>query len=188
MMLMARRCSDYVRQHCWLLNSSGRRDGFTPVDRVQEKRIKDIKVTHRPQGPKIDWDYLKKLHPAIPVIQHVSEHIEDQFRTWTRYTRHTRPHDIKGILLLQRTYTIAQLHTTDQTGRSWENDADRASDMYNRGLLNLGQTMQRWKDRRTFARSTLEDRSAPGVDEILRHEDEAMDIEVEGGSSDSEPS
>nr|VWO98011.1 Type 1 capsular polysaccharide biosynthesis protein J (CapJ) [Ganoderma boninense] len=35
---------EFVRKHCWLVNTTGRRDGHTPVDRVQEARIKDIKV------------------------------------------------------------------------------------------------------------------------------------------------
>ncbi|TFK90447.1 hypothetical protein K466DRAFT_484717 [Polyporus arcularius HHB13444] len=175
---------DYVRQHCWLVNSTGKRDGHTPVDRVQEKRIKDIKVTHRSQGPSVDWDYLKKLHPAVPVIQHVADHIEDIFRTWTRYSRHTRPRDIEGIRLLQRTYSAAKVHVTDRRGRTSGSEADGTTDLFNRGCLNIGKTMQRWVHARTFPRATRDNRTPVAEDlSILR---EAMDMEVDADSSGSD--
>ncbi|KAJ6481356.1 hypothetical protein DFH09DRAFT_1107681 [Mycena vulgaris] len=60
---------DFVRDNCWVINSTGRRAGHMPVDEAQEMNIKDIKVTHRSKGPQIDWKYLKKLHPAIHVIR-----------------------------------------------------------------------------------------------------------------------
>ncbi|KAJ7756110.1 hypothetical protein B0H14DRAFT_2158456, partial [Mycena olivaceomarginata] len=60
---------DFVRYHCWLINQTIKSDGILPVDEGQEHNIKDIKVTHRSQGPKVDWDYLKKLHPSINVIR-----------------------------------------------------------------------------------------------------------------------
>ncbi|KAJ7898884.1 hypothetical protein B0H14DRAFT_2223162, partial [Mycena olivaceomarginata] len=57
------------QRFCWLINQTIKSDGFLPVDEGQEHNIKDIKVTHRSQGPKVDWDYLKKLHPSINVIR-----------------------------------------------------------------------------------------------------------------------
>ncbi|KAJ7437506.1 hypothetical protein FB451DRAFT_1451536 [Mycena latifolia] len=58
--------------------------GFMPVDEAQEMNIKDIKVTYRSEGPNIDWDYLKKLHPAIHVIRAVNSHMEYEFKTRVR--------------------------------------------------------------------------------------------------------
>ncbi len=34
----------HVRRHCWLVNFTGKRDGFLAVDMAQEHNIKDIKV------------------------------------------------------------------------------------------------------------------------------------------------
>lgn len=34
----------HIRRHCWLVNFSGKRDGFVAVDMAQEHNIKDIKV------------------------------------------------------------------------------------------------------------------------------------------------
>ncbi|KAJ7681420.1 hypothetical protein B0H17DRAFT_1230726 [Mycena rosella] len=57
---------DFVRNHCWVINQ-----------KIQEHNIKDIKtVTHRSQGPNVDWEYLKKLHPAIHTIRAVSMFME----------------------------------------------------------------------------------------------------------------
>ena len=74
---------DFVRDHCWLINTTGKLDMFCPVDKGQEHNIKDIKVTHRSEGPNIDWAYLKKLHPAIHVIWTLTLHMEQEFGTLT---------------------------------------------------------------------------------------------------------
>ncbi|KAI1784039.1 hypothetical protein LXA43DRAFT_898167 [Ganoderma leucocontextum] len=168
---------NFVRKHCWLVNTTGRRDGHTPVDRVQEARIKDIKVTHRSQGPNVDWQYLKKLHPAIPVIQAVSEHVEDQFKTWTRYSRHSSPGDAKGIQRLQDAYTAAKVHTS-MPGRRVD-DADHVSDICNQGLLTLGRPMKTWRIARTILRATEEDWSI--LDDDTSHD--AADMEVDEAES-----
>ncbi|KZT12850.1 uncharacterized protein LAESUDRAFT_633811, partial [Laetiporus sulphureus 93-53] len=97
---------------CWLVNSTGKRDGHTPVDHAQEANIGKIKVTLRSQGPNSDWEYLKKLHPVIPVIQAISSHMEREFVTWKRYSHHTTPGDQKGIALLQKAYETSQIHKT----------------------------------------------------------------------------
>ncbi|KAI0069875.1 hypothetical protein K474DRAFT_1713831 [Panus rudis PR-1116 ss-1] len=72
----------FVTDHCWVLNLSGKRDRHTAADRIMEAGIKKAKVVNKPKGPNIDWEYLKKLHPVLPVIDHVSEHMEDMFGTW----------------------------------------------------------------------------------------------------------
>ena len=64
---------------------------FAPVDKHQEMNIKDIKVTYRSQGPNIDWQYIKKLHPAIHVIQALTIHMEEEFGTLARGKNHTIP-------------------------------------------------------------------------------------------------
>ncbi|KAJ7852169.1 hypothetical protein B0H14DRAFT_2354898, partial [Mycena olivaceomarginata] len=64
--------------------------GFLPVDEGQEHNIKDIKVTHRSQGPKVDWDYLKKLHPSIHLIRAVSMFMESEFNTASRGKKQER--------------------------------------------------------------------------------------------------
>lgn len=35
---------DLVQKHCWLVNRTGKCDGFVPTDQAQEQNIRDIKV------------------------------------------------------------------------------------------------------------------------------------------------
>ncbi|KAI0074666.1 hypothetical protein K474DRAFT_1574011, partial [Panus rudis PR-1116 ss-1] len=81
--------SDYVMSHCWLANTHGKRDTFTPIDRMTEQGVKHIKVTNPTKGPNSNWDYLGTLHPILPIIHQVSAHVEHEFRTWVRYSAHT---------------------------------------------------------------------------------------------------
>ncbi|KAI0724730.1 hypothetical protein C8Q72DRAFT_742038, partial [Fomitopsis betulina] len=98
---------------CWLVNGTGRRDGFTPIDHAQEANIAKIKASLKminSHGPSINWEYFHKLHPALPVIQGLSKHVETEFTTWTWYKKHTTPGDEKGIQLLQQLYYTARIH------------------------------------------------------------------------------
>ena len=102
---------DFVRKHCWLANMSGKHDGFLPFDQAQEHNNRDIKVNYRSQGPSIDWEYLKKLHLAIHIINAVGVHVEQQeLQTLSRGKKHTVPKIEHDIQVLQQSYQTAQLH------------------------------------------------------------------------------
>ncbi|TFY64228.1 hypothetical protein EVJ58_g2764 [Rhodofomes roseus] len=172
--------ADFVRKFCWLVNGTGRRDGFTPVDRAQEANIGKIKVTNRSQGPNINWEYFRKLHPALPVIQGLSEHMETEFETWTRYKKHTTPGDEKGVDLLRQTYSNARVHVT-VPGRLVQRDSEKVKDFYNHGLAEFMKTMGRWTHARTYPRREDEDYSPLSDAEA----DGAMaDDEAEDGDND----
>ncbi|KAJ6601733.1 hypothetical protein DFH09DRAFT_969288 [Mycena vulgaris] len=149
---------DFVRYNCWVINQTVRPDGFLPVDQAQEHNIKDIKVTHRSQGPNVDWEYLKKLHPSIHVIRAVSTFMEEEFGTATRGKKHTVPKKELDILELQKWYRDSPVHKFTPK-RTIDNKKDRPKD-----YLALGQQalltkdrMQRWKDNRYFPRATTQD-------------------------------
>lgn len=103
----------------------------------------------------MNWKYFKKLHPTLPVIQVISEHVEAEFKTWTRYKAHTSPNDNKGVALLQRAYKTSDVHATC-VGRKVV-DSEKVSDFYNDGLITLGRPMARWATGRQFDRSRDED-------------------------------
>ncbi|KAK7035429.1 hypothetical protein VNI00_011960 [Paramarasmius palmivorus] len=111
--------AEYVRLNCWVMTSTGRSNSFVPFDQVQEHNVKDIKVTYHSQGPNIDWEYMKKLHPAIPVIHSVTDHIEEQFETYTRGKHHTVPKKDEDIKRLQQSYNTEHSH---QDGRKLKDD------------------------------------------------------------------
>ncbi len=112
-------------------------------------------VTHRSQGPSIDWDYMERMHPAIPVIDAVAEHVENQFCTTTRGKKHTNPCDNKGIRLLKDAYLAAGIYDY-KAARALDKE-NRAVDIMDRGMQRLEGVISRWTDRRTFPRATAAD-------------------------------
>lgn len=148
---------DFVRHHCWLINTTGKPDSFSPVDKAQELNIKDIKVTYRSQGPNIDWAYLKKLHPAIHVIRALTLHIEEEFGTLTRGKSHTNPEREKDVERLQKSYTKSTFHRT-KGGRKINSKADTYTDYATKGCTKLlqGKILKKWVQLRTFERATTE--------------------------------
>ncbi|KAJ7621616.1 hypothetical protein DFH06DRAFT_1233093 [Mycena polygramma] len=149
---------NFIRYHCWAINQTVKPDGFLPVDEAQEHNIKDIKVTHRSQGPKVDWEYLKKLHPSIHVIRAVSMFMESEFNTASRGKKHTVPKKELDIQSLQKWYRDSRVHKFTPRRRIGI-QKDQPKD-----YIALGQTalltknrMDRWKESRYFPRSTTED-------------------------------
>jgi hypothetical protein len=165
---------DFIRNHCWLANNTGKRDDFLPFDRAQEHNNLDIKVSicsfpkqavhsgvqvnHRSEGPSIDWEYLKKLHPAIHVIRAVASHLEQEFLTLTRGKKHTTPKKELDIKTLQESYRKACIHNY-KPGRKIAGKRDRAKDITTLGALALmsGATITRWVDSRSFTRSMTQE-------------------------------
>lgn len=117
-----------------------------------------------PKGPKVNWDYLKKMHPILPVIKAVSSHMEGMFKTWTRYKAHTTPHDVKGIRTLQQSYSAAQLYT-NRPGRKLAAES-RVSDYIDEGLGKLSTVLEKWVDGRSYERSHENSWSEPESDLI----------------------
>ncbi|OSC97243.1 hypothetical protein PYCCODRAFT_1472038 [Trametes coccinea BRFM310] len=117
--------------------------------RAMEGGINAIKVTHRPQGPNADWDYMEILHPAIPLIEACAHDVEQAFCTWMRYGRHSSPEDEKGILILQRAYTSSRIYTETQ-GRRMRAEEDVPRNYIEEGAKKLAGVLRRWDDGRRF--------------------------------------
>ncbi|KAJ7082067.1 hypothetical protein B0H15DRAFT_952744 [Mycena belliarum] len=154
---------EFVRENCWVINNSGRRTGFMPVDEAQEMNIKDIKVTYRSEGPNIDWEYLKKLHPAIHVIRAVNAHMETEFKTRVRGSKHTIPKKERDIQELQNWYRASDVHVL-KAGRKIRGNADKKSpdvpkDLLAKGSIAVqtGTVLGNWVENRTLERSTTQD-------------------------------
>ena len=54
--------SDFVRQHCWLVNFEGKSDSFLPIDMAQEHNIKDIKI----------YDFVSRSGDCL-ILSHVGD-------------------------------------------------------------------------------------------------------------------
>jgi hypothetical protein len=148
-----------------------------PVDKGQEHNIKDIKVTYRSEGPNIKWAFLKKLHPAIPVIRALTLHIEEEFGTLTRGKKHTVPKKELDVQKLQESYRLSDYHKYHR-GREINSKKDRAADYTTNGCLKLqrGKLLRKWVELRTFERATREN-----WHDILDDEDSENEDEENGG-------
>ncbi|KAI5823219.1 hypothetical protein K523DRAFT_344625 [Schizophyllum commune Tattone D] len=142
----------FVREHCWLVNMSGAAQGFCPVDQAQEHNIKDIKV-----WPSIDWAFLKKMHPAMPVIHELSKHMEREFRTNTRGLKHTVPKKDQDVRTLQAVYEQVDLHDHEDGRTLRPGKKDTAKDFLSLGLNKLLGVLKRWVNSRSYERRTNED-------------------------------
>lgn len=95
------RCSrKVVQDNCWLANTTGRWDGFFPLDQLQEHSNLWIKVIYSASGPNASWDYLKRITPLIPTLRAVADHIEDMYGTTTSGKRHHQVDHQKDIEVL----------------------------------------------------------------------------------------
>ncbi|KAJ7103239.1 hypothetical protein B0H15DRAFT_935959 [Mycena belliarum] len=154
---------EFVRENCWVINNTGRRTGFMPVDEAQEMNIKDIKVTYRSEGPNIDWQYLQKLHPAIHVIKAVNAHMETEMKTRVRGSSHTVPKKELDTKEMQKWYQASQAQAT-VNGRVLQRTAKKKSPDIPRDFLAKGSTaiqtgksLETWIEARSIMRSTSQD-------------------------------
>ena len=109
---------EYVVRYCWLVNTTGKPDGFLPIDLLQEHNVRDIKVCTPPiqsqktkssafhytfavTGPYAEWDYIGKISASIPCQRKVKDHVE----------RHTAPDKEEDVARLQASYNLSQIHT-----------------------------------------------------------------------------
>lgn len=148
----------FIVENCWLINNTGNSDDFLPVDQAQEQNIKDIKVTYRSEGPEVDWEYLKMLHPAIHVICGVTSHVEKEFNTLTHGKKHTVPQKELDVQKLHDSYSASKLHT-EIPGRKRFLDKDYEKDYISAGALSFsdGKLREQWISERTIERSTCQE-------------------------------
>ncbi|KAJ7926636.1 hypothetical protein B0H13DRAFT_1572252, partial [Mycena leptocephala] len=119
-------------------------------------------VAYRSGGPNIDWEYLKKLHPASHVIRAVNNHMKHEFKTRVRGRKHKVPKKELDVQALQTWYRASDVHAFKPgrviKGRD-KSTPDRPKDTMSRGgiVLQTGKTVTRWIENRTIERSTAQD-------------------------------
>jgi hypothetical protein len=160
--------------YCWLANTSGKPDGFLPIDLLQEHNVRDIKVssfffiirfacTHDLQhtfsvkGPFADWDYIGQTSASIPCQRKVKDHVEDSINHYRRYKAHTSPEKEEDITRLQASYQASQIHVY-RAGRTLD-AKDKVSDAVRIGsdLSKLPRTVEKWIAGRISEWSNTED-------------------------------
>ncbi|KAH9847961.1 hypothetical protein C2E23DRAFT_871531 [Lenzites betulinus] len=149
----------YIRTYCWLVNFSGKHDGFLAVDMAQEHNIKDIKVTWRSFGPGATLSYIQKVSPAIPVLRAVKANIASQFSSIQgRGTRHGTPEKAADIERMVAMFCGFQAHTVEEGRNIKGGESDHATDYVTLGAtkLQVEGMVERWWSDRLFERATTE--------------------------------
>ncbi|KAF9787416.1 hypothetical protein BJ322DRAFT_1107483 [Thelephora terrestris] len=123
---------EFVRTRGWLVNNSGRRDGFYPIDLGQEHGVRDIKHTFDSAGPGVTWEYIKRISAAIPTLRKVKDHFQYHWNNYLRYGKHSSPTYENDITLLRASYNISEIHVK-QKGEE---------------ALASGKVIQKWHKRR----------------------------------------
>ncbi|KAI0639717.1 hypothetical protein C8Q77DRAFT_1082554 [Trametes polyzona] len=149
----------YIRQYCWLVNFSGKRDGFLAVDMAQEHNIKDIKVTWRSFGPGATFPYIQKVSPAIPVLRAVKANIASQFSSVKgRGTHHGTPAKDEDVDRMIAMFRAFHAHSVEEGREIKGTEADHAPDYVSLGAIKLQSDgiFTRWWNDRSFKRATTE--------------------------------
>ncbi|KAJ6625166.1 hypothetical protein B0H10DRAFT_2430538, partial [Mycena sp. CBHHK59/15] len=63
-------------------------------------------------GPGATMEHMGKVSPAIPAMRKVQQHMEQQFKTTARGTRHGVPDKEKDVAKLTAHYMASKIHTT----------------------------------------------------------------------------
>ena len=116
-------------------------------------------MTYRSEGPNVQWEYFKKLHPAIRIIRELGKHMEKEFNTLTRGKKHGVPKKEMDIKLLEATYQEVKLHDYIAGRQLQGSKRDRVPDLVTKGAVKLhsGHSVERWRKGCTFAQSHKED-------------------------------
>ncbi|EIW55822.1 uncharacterized protein TRAVEDRAFT_129435 [Trametes versicolor FP-101664 SS1] len=149
----------HIRRHCWLVNLTGKRDGFHAVDLAQEHNIKDIKVTWRSFGPGATFAYIQKISPAIPVLRAIKKSIAAQFPSLlARGARHGSPSKDKDVERVISMFRESHVLEFDAMRTINGGQADHAPDVVSAGVGQLieERIVDRWWTDRCFPKATTE--------------------------------
>ena len=101
---------NYIINYCWLANTTGRRDGFLPIDLLQEHNVRDIKHTFAAKGPYADWNYIGETSASIPCQRKVKDHVESDLNHFLRGKSHSCPEKEEDITRLRMSYRASKIH------------------------------------------------------------------------------
>ncbi|CUA68570.1 Callose synthase 2 [Rhizoctonia solani] len=130
--------SDAVRDHVWLVNTSGRKDGFYETDRLQEfNNGKQKKFGPPPQTT--SWEAHKEIAPAIPILGELAEKTEDLLFNFRRTRVHKDVDAELDISRLASRHISSNLHTYEQD-RQLADKSDISKDYVQLGVQSLQNT------------------------------------------------
>ncbi|KAG0308049.1 hypothetical protein BGZ99_001291 [Dissophora globulifera] len=161
----------------WLVNTSGREDGWIPADLYQEHNNLLTKNIHAAQGSNASWEYLAgSVSTNIRTFDHIATRFESQYNisyTGIRHADVSAEIDIKMILALIKENGIFSDLQPDEPHIT---DALPVIDIFERGLHSLTEKdrLKKFKDCSTFFEHCAETDREEDMDrdEDMDHEED----------------
>ncbi|KAG9125002.1 hypothetical protein FRC07_009386 [Ceratobasidium sp. 392] len=104
--------NEIVRRYTWLVNFTGRPDGFYAIDHRQELNNLLIRM-HGPPPQSATWEMYRMISPTMPVLSAVIEQFDRRFSDFHRSRRHHIPDPTDDIKLLVQKQVDAKIHGFD---------------------------------------------------------------------------
>ncbi|TCD71585.1 hypothetical protein EIP91_007332 [Steccherinum ochraceum] len=158
---------DFVRDYCWLTNTTGRPNAFLPIDELQEHNVKDTKVTFGVCGPNGTWEYVGDISGSIPCQRKIKDHVTAEINHYARGKSHTSPSAEADICRIQESLAASKI-LRQVPGREFKDENDKAADYIANGsdIKKLQTTIDNWWSTRANVRATTEEwESVDGEDE-----------------------
>ncbi|KAG9094064.1 hypothetical protein FRC06_011195 [Ceratobasidium sp. 370] len=139
-----------IRENCWLVNMTGRPNGFYPVDQRQELNNGGIR-SHGPAPQSgATWDDLAIASPLIPLYMDIVKHVKDSIAR-TQYSRvHKDPAWEKDLDVLMHDHALTQV-MVPVPGREVPTTSKPCKDFFKLGstILQDSDALDKYTDQRT---------------------------------------
>ncbi|KAI0309308.1 hypothetical protein OF83DRAFT_1072222 [Amylostereum chailletii] len=119
----------------WLVNPTGKEDGFLEIDLLQEHLNYWIKVMYKADGDAHSWDWLAMVSPCIDVLRHLAKTINAEIGAH-QGSSHTNPSLAKDIRVLMQSLLDLKVYVYVE-GRVLDEDEEPAKDVLTDGAVEL---------------------------------------------------
>ncbi|KAI0344970.1 hypothetical protein BDW22DRAFT_1370596 [Trametopsis cervina] len=118
----------------WLVNTTGRENGFIPLDLLQEHQNFWIKKIYSAQGPNASWEWLEMVAPCINILRELVSQFHGALGAH-QGSKHAAPDLSNDIHELMRSLELHQVYTR-QPNRTIEDSAGKSGEV--RDILTEG--------------------------------------------------
>ncbi|KAF9976372.1 hypothetical protein BGZ65_007864 [Modicella reniformis] len=156
----------------WLVNTTGKKDGWMPADLHQEHMNRAIKMVYAAKGSRSSWSSLQTISTNINTLRHIQTRVESEFNVYhgTDHATTASDSDINRVWRSIREYGILgnpPQHVTQHHHSRFAN-VKPVKDLYEEGMVKLmeGERIEKFKTCHAMF---------DGVDA----EDNSMDLDIE---------
>ncbi|KAG8687257.1 hypothetical protein FRC08_012082 [Ceratobasidium sp. 394] len=142
--------NEIIRRYTWLVNFTGRPDGFYAIDHRQELNNLSIRM-HGPPPQSATWEQYKMLSPAMPVLSAIIDQFDRQFSDFHRSRRHYVPDTTEDVKMVLQKQVAANIHgfNPNRTCGTGNNTSDPMAEGQ-QTLFNMDYLTTLWANRQKY--------------------------------------